>query len=123
MAQEAELPMMAPPTGQAAPRPEDAVAKIHLEWLNREQAEAWLKSEEARAQSKILDGEAGHNMQGCRIQEEACAKLRNRITSWASPKATDKQKADEQAALAEPLDLEVELGQIKESLLPPPPTA
>lgn len=100
------VPAMKRPATAPASRPEDAVARVGEHWFNKKQALAWLKSEQKRAEAKSEVENRGYSIRGCIAQANACKALHNRIKGW--------KKSDEEAALEEPLDLQAELGAIKD---------
>ena len=77
---------------------------------------AWLDGEANRAGMKMRDAEGGHNMQGCRLQYEACQQLHDTIKPWGAGNATKDNRAKLTAALKQPINLMTKLAEIKAGL-------
>ena len=109
MAQETMTPALTKPAEPPPVQPEDAVARVDGKWLTKAEVVAWLKTEGARAEGKTRDGSQGYNVHGAFVQMQACEKLRQSIAGW--------NKAAEDKARANPIDLRAELARVKEKLV------
>ena len=84
--------------------------------MDFKQTLAWLEAETDRAGLKMRDGEGGHNMQGCRMQYEACQKLHDQIKPWGAGNASKPDRDKLAGLLKKPMNLMVELAEIKSSI-------
>ena len=84
--------------------------------MNIKEAVAWLEAEAERASGKMRDPEGTHNVQGALMQYQACEDLLARFKAMKAANAPKAQKDKLAALLKKPMNLMVEIAEIKAAM-------